>query len=611
MRNERKKQLVACTFTFVINLVIVAVVVVSCPVIMYKHTVKSKLSQARSTPPFAAAAAAPLGAGKKFFSHIRHKIEDNLTPRLSGRLYYKGSKHTRSLSTLSLAGGDGSDGGCVGGKYTPTRTAVGDAETPLQAAMKAPAKIATTMTICSYVDSDEEDSPLSLSLTHQSLEDEIFAELEKVAHDESKLNEVLQSFDQILQEYPPAEECTVQSEIELLEQCKQQSVLQLELQQLPPPAQFSDSHTPKLSKSYSTLGNSCSSSTRQLYQTPELAQARLLRRCSSGSRYSSLCELSQITGSRIPISKHSSLRSLDRGKQQQQQEQEQSKPNKQPQPSHPKRQQQQQLRTRSLLTLNTNGSQVAAAAAAAAKVKSPPARAHSTLERRPLSRRGRSANAHSDELLVKCLAKGHELLRKVENLNGGKAVRPSRGVSKKRQLHKQLQFASEEKVGKPKLESCKIIPPKLGETSDKNHELLVKVVQQQRKSVEQSVSDSDDSGHISNAAMHSSASSNSSSSALNSTSNSTGSLCESEGDVELGVEREPVRDPEPETEQETMLLCRPNKIAELLEKFEAKSKKGQLRVVSKVQAQVQAVRCIQTQVEIYPTYTKEVTMRLH
>lgn len=231
-----------------------------------------------------------------------------------------------------------------------------------------------------------------------------------------------------------------------------------------------------------------------------------------------------------------------------------------------------------------------------------------------MSRRGRSANAHSDELLVKCLAKGHELLRKVENINGGKAMRPSRGVSKKKQqqqLHKQLQFASEEKVGKPKLESCKIIPPKLGETSDKNHELLVKVVQQKqqqkqpKKSLEQSVSDSDDSGHISNAAMHSSASSNSSSSALNSTSNSTGSLCESE--VEVEVEREP----EAEHEEVEVLSCRPNKIAELLEKFEAKSKKGQLRVVSKVQAQVQAVRCIQTQVEIYPTYTKEVTMRLH
>lgn len=578
---------------------------------MYKHTVKSKLSQARSTPPFAAAAATPLGAGKKFFSHIRHKIEDNLTPRLSGRLYYKGSKHTRSMSTLSLAGGDGTDGGCVGGKYTPTRTAAEDVETPMPAAMSVPAKVATTMTICSYVDSDEEESPLSLSLTHQSLEDEIFAELEKVAHDESKLNEVLQSFDQILQEYPATEEYPVQEELQKVDyQSVEQSVEQLEV---PPPAQFSDHHKPKLSKSYSTLGSS--SSTRQLYQTPELAQAKLLRRCSSGSRYSSLCELSQISGSRIPISKHSSLRSLDRSKQQQQGQLEQNKVNKQQQqqPPHPKRQQQQQLRTRSLLTLNTNGSQVAAAAAA--KVRSTP-RAHSTLERRPLSRRGRSANAHSDELLVKCLAKGHELLRKVENLNGGKAVRPSRGVSKKRQLHKQLQFASEEKVGKPKLESCKIIPPKLGETSDKNHELLVKVVQQQqltKKSLEQSVSDSDDSGHISNAAMHSSASSNSSSSALNSTSNSTGSLCESEGDVEveLQLERDRDREVEPSTEQETMLLGRPNKIAELLEKFEAKSKKGQLRVVSKMQAQVQAVRCIQTQVEIYPTYTKEVTMRLH
>lgn len=570
---------------------------------MYKHTVKSKLSQARSTPPFAAAAATPLGAGKKFFSHIRHKIEDNLTPRLSGRLYYKGSKHTRSLSTLSLAG-DGADGGCVGGKYTPTRTVEDSVKAPavLKIAVRAPPLVGDAVTICNYVDSDEEESPLSLSLTHQSLEDEIFAELEKVAHDESKLNEVLQSFDQILQEYPPPEETVIETE-EQQQPPVEQIVMQSVEQQLPPPAEFSD-HKPKLSKSHSTLGNS----SRQLYQTPELVHAKLLRRCSSGSRYSSLCELSQLSGSRIPISKHSSLRSLDRSKQQQQQQNQQQ----QKQQQTPSRRQPQQLRTRSLLTLSTNGSQVAAAAAA--KVKSTP-RANSTLERRPLSRRGRSANAHSDELLVKCLAKGHELLRKVENINGGKAMRPSRGVSKKKQqLHKQLQFASEEKVGKPKLESCKIIPPKLGETSDKNHELLVKVVQQKqqkqqhqpKKNLEQSVSDSDDSGHISNAAMHSSASSNSSSSALNSTSNSTGSLCESELEVEVEVEREPEAEHEVE-----VLACRPNKIAELLEKFEAKSKKGQLRVVSKVQAQVQAVRCIQTQVEIYPTYTKEVTMRLH
>ncbi|XP_034486311.1 uncharacterized protein LOC117790821 [Drosophila innubila] len=585
---------------------------------MYKHTVKSKLSQARSTPPLTSSTGTPqkqphaLGAGKKFFSHIRHKIEDNLTPKLSGKLYYKGSKHTRSMSALSLV----DTGGCVGGKYTPTGTVAGAtavatsaaAETPLFASSNP---LMMSSSACSYVDSDDESQlSLSLSLTQQSLEDEIFAELEKVAHDESKLNEVLQSFDQILQEYPTVEEpvplVQVVSMIEPLESVEQSLP--------PPPAQFCDRQL--LSKSHSTL--SMATSRRQIYQTPELANSMLLRRSNSSSnqRYNSLCELSQLSGSGsripIPISKHSSLRCLEKhnvGKQQQQQQQQQAQ------------RQHKQQRTRSMLTLSSrshskshsNSHSVMTVTTVAATL--PPKRANSTLERRQLvvakpPRRANStlkSNVHSDELLVKCLAKGHELLRKVETLNGGKP-RASRGVTKehtqqlrhkKKQQLQKLQYANEEKVRKPKLESCKIIPPKLGETSDKNHELLVKVVQQQQqqppkkliKSVEQSAnSDSDDSGHISNTVL---------SSASNSTSNSTGSLCESEG----------------ETDQPKISCCKPNKIAQLLQKFEAKSKcqttSSQMPMVVTKVAQVQAVRCIQTQVEIYPTYTKEVTMRLH
>lgn len=506
------------------------------------------------------------------------------------------------MSALSLV----DTGGCVGGKYTPTATV---ATTTTVSAVEAPLfassnPLMMSSSVCSYVDSDDESQlSLNLSLTQQSLEDEIFAELEKVAHDESKLNEVLQSFDQILQEYPAVEDQvtvikvmpTVVSMIEPVEQLP------------PPPAQFCDRQM--LSKSHSTL--SMATSRRKIYQTPELANSMLLRRSNSSSnqRYNSLCELNQLSGSRIPISKHSSLRCLEKNNLGKQQQQSQSQQNRQ----------QKQQRTRSMLTLsNRSHSQSVmkdkSKPPATVAVTLPPKRANSTLERRQVvvskpPRRANStlkSNAHSDELLVKCLAKGHELLRKVENLNGGKA-RPSRGVTKehtqllrqkkKQQLHKQLQYANEEKVGKPKLESCKIIPPKLGETSDKNHELLVKVVQQQQppkksvKSVDQSSnSDSDDSGHISNTVL---------SSTSNSTSNSTGSLCESEG----------------ETEQLKINCCKPNKIAQLLQKFEAKSKcqttNSQMPMVVTKVAQVQAVRCIQTQVEIYPTYTKEVTMRLH
>ncbi|XP_032593133.1 LOW QUALITY PROTEIN: uncharacterized protein LOC116805424 [Drosophila grimshawi] len=566
---------------------------------MYKHTVKSKLSQAHSTPPSTITKSAAshkqphaLGAGKKFFSHIRHKIEDNLTPKLSGKLYYKGSKHTRSMSALSLV----DSSGCVGGKYTPKATTTSTEEPP----NSNPLMLTLNSSICNYVDSDEE-SHMSLNLTQQSLEDEIFAELEKVAHDESKLNEVLQSFDQILQEYPPVEE---------QEQMEQSLLLP------PPPAEFSDRQL--LSKSHSTL--SIASSRRQIYQTPELANSMLLRRSNSNAnqRYNSLCELNQLSGSRIPISKHSSLRCLAKNMNTSKQPQLQQMPQK-------------QQRTRSMLALsNRSGSRLNAAV----KVKFqspqnsivPPVRANSTLERRQLAtkppRRSnstlRSSNAHSDELLVKCLAKGHDLLRQVESLNAGKSRCSRGGISKehtgqllrhkrKQQQLQKLHYANEEKVGKPKLESCKIIPPKLGETSDKNHELLVKVVQQSHsqsqpptgqqtiKKVESnSNSDSDDSGHISNTVLSTSS---------NSTSNSIGSLCESEGEVET----EPIKS-----------CCKPNKIAQLLQKFEAKSKlqsDGNLITTTSTTkttkvAQVQAVRCIQTQVEIYPTYMKEVTMRL-
>jgi hypothetical protein len=51
--------------------------------------------------------------------------------------------------------------------------------------------------------SDDDDfySKMTFDETQQSLEDEIFEELEKVAHDEAKLNAAIQNFDKILNEY--------------------------------------------------------------------------------------------------------------------------------------------------------------------------------------------------------------------------------------------------------------------------------------------------------------------------------------------------------------------------------------------------------------------------
>lgn len=55
--------------------------------------------------------------------------------------------------------------------------------------------------------SDDDDfySKLTFDDTEQSLEDEIFEELEKVSHDEAKLNAAIQNFDKILNEYKTKE----------------------------------------------------------------------------------------------------------------------------------------------------------------------------------------------------------------------------------------------------------------------------------------------------------------------------------------------------------------------------------------------------------------------
>lgn len=70
------------------------------------------------------------------------------------------------------------------------------------AKVKTPTKKSRTANN-SMVLSDDDDfySKLTFDDSEQSLEDEIFEELEKVAHDEAKLNAALQNFDRILFEY--------------------------------------------------------------------------------------------------------------------------------------------------------------------------------------------------------------------------------------------------------------------------------------------------------------------------------------------------------------------------------------------------------------------------
>ncbi|XP_036330150.1 putative GPI-anchored protein pfl2 [Rhagoletis pomonella] len=247
---------------------------------------------------------------QKFCSKIRHKIEDNIAPRLTGKLY-KSHKHSISMSSLSIAESTSGKYTAIGKQSTlPTLPAkkgqdVGAATSPMSNAQRritgmlkhqrqriskstktlskreisAPiGKVATNSgIICpalegkggcvngaaiaqassttsmapstpyesgTYVDSDEEYQ-LSLSLTKQSLEDEIFEELEKAAHDESALNAVLKNFDRLLTDYngdpvvgevkqtTPHVECDVAA-------VEAAAAVQLELLALEPPIAFAD-----------------------------------------------------------------------------------------------------------------------------------------------------------------------------------------------------------------------------------------------------------------------------------------------------------------------------------------------------------------------------------
>ncbi|XP_012156484.1 putative GPI-anchored protein pfl2 [Ceratitis capitata] len=238
---------------------------------------------------------------QKFCSKIRHKIEDNIGPRLTGKLY-KSQKHSISMTSLSNVDS-------TSGKYTtinkqstlPSLPAKADSPTPtatsahrrLTGMLKhqrqrisksakalnkceisapigkvttnsgiicpallekggAPATASALATItptsptesATYVDSDDEYQ-LSLNLTKQSLEDEIFEELEKAAHDESKLNAVLKNFDRLLTDYhdKPAA-CAIEQSAQCVESdvavVEAAAAAQLELLALEPPLGFAD-----------------------------------------------------------------------------------------------------------------------------------------------------------------------------------------------------------------------------------------------------------------------------------------------------------------------------------------------------------------------------------
>ncbi|XP_055853922.1 uncharacterized protein LOC129917789 [Episyrphus balteatus] len=188
---------------------------------------KTSHSSPASTPPTSSSTTKGV---QKFYTKIRHKIED-LPPKITAKLHKNSSKQPSSGLTSSSPNG----------KFTPLTNNVQSKSKSVSKSSKfvtksvqtspikenrkkdmvksSPPKPSTAVkedsiyediqvvssnpngsTSIVYVDSDEE-CRLSLNDSKISLEDEIFEELEKVAHDEAKLNAVLKNFDKILTDF--------------------------------------------------------------------------------------------------------------------------------------------------------------------------------------------------------------------------------------------------------------------------------------------------------------------------------------------------------------------------------------------------------------------------
>ncbi|XP_037808454.1 serine-rich adhesin for platelets [Lucilia sericata] len=728
-----------------------------------------------------------LGVGN-ICSKIRHKIEDNLTPKISSKLYKTG-KHSKSLTALSSIGAST-------GKYTLTnKNSIATTSSENRKIKLNPnAKISqidssnekpnpyaecyntskdtsyfTKSSLVSYVDSDEDETQLSLSIAKTSLEDEIFEELEKVAHDENKLNAVLKTFDKIIFDYndpqlqtkPNTDEHCSKEKTEKVENSnsakdsdhftKNEVCLQNENTLLKTESEVIDNSNSvicclksetdsrlqldcntvewkKLEKSSSTL----SLTRRKCYQSPDSPCLRQMRNVfAKQQRSKSVWELSNST--KIPILRALPLKTRSKSFCYQNSDGSTHTNN------FKSLQSQKTLKTSTQL-LNDQEKSVSSSSLAIANKKQkstennickpdkrvvlvPPTKNNKSQNKTfskslsSKSKRSTTSTANqnltstthinrsamsrsnvSDELLDKCLEKGQQILRKVESLNtqrtqvsshtkkslvrtksnsNKKISKDNLTLKRKQWLHK-LNYANEEKIATPPLESCKIIPPVLGETSDKHAELLVQVTNathlttnKQRiiseecqlatthnttpehdlvaKNLE---SDSDDSGHISNENMEI---------AINHTSHSSSStsLCETSSSTSLCSATASACDISVSNGIDTKSL----KMSEVLQKFERKAQKqttatnsnenwsqasqrtepklfknnntstcalipraansssllpnidsatkidSQYCTTYKV-AEVESVSVIRTLVEIYPNYTKEVTIRL-
>jgi hypothetical protein len=120
---------------------------------------------------------------QKLYTKIINKIED-LPPKLHTKLQTK-------PATSSLV------------RSSPVNRPVTKVKKQTSPTVKKSPMISNTQNEASVILSDDDDfySKLTFDDSEQSLEDEIFEELEKVSHDEVKLNAAIQNFDRILFEY--------------------------------------------------------------------------------------------------------------------------------------------------------------------------------------------------------------------------------------------------------------------------------------------------------------------------------------------------------------------------------------------------------------------------
>lgn len=118
---------------------------------------------------------------QKLYSKIINKIED-LPPKLHTKF------HPKPLA-------------CSLVRSSPVNKPVTKVRRVINPPVRSPQNIEGKKDCMILSDDDDFYSKLTFDDSEQSLEDEIFEELEKVAHDEAKLNAAIQNFDRIIHEY--------------------------------------------------------------------------------------------------------------------------------------------------------------------------------------------------------------------------------------------------------------------------------------------------------------------------------------------------------------------------------------------------------------------------